>query len=75
MNTITIILGAAVFAFGLYNTILRRTGPQKLSRLQSLKDLFGEQAGDRVHLLTYSITPLVAGALFIFAGSQGVSLF
>lgn len=75
MNTITIILGAAVFAFGLYNAIMRRTGPQKLSRLKAMKDLFGESTGDKVHLLAYAVTPLVAGALFLFAGSRGVSLF
>lgn len=75
MNTITMIVGAAVFSFGLYNAILRRTNPQKLSRLQAMKDLFGEKNGDKVHLLAYAVTPLVAGSIFLFAGSQGVSLF
>ena len=74
MNAVTMILGAAVFAFGLYNIILRRTGPQKLSRLQAMKDLFGEKNGDMVHLLAYAVTPMVAGAVFLFAGSRGVSL-
>jgi len=75
MNTITMIAGAAAFAFGLYTTILRRTNPQKLSRLQSLKDLFGEKNGDTIHLVAYSIVPLFAGAVFLVAGSKGVSLF
>ena len=75
MNTVTMILGAAVFAFGLYNAILRGTNPQKLSRLQSMKDLFGEKSGDKVHLFAYAITPLVAGSIFLYAGSQGISLF
>lgn len=75
MNTITMVVGAAAFSFGLYNVIMRRTGPQKLSRLQAMKDLFGEKTGDTVHLLAYAVTPLVAGAVFLFAGSRGVSLF
>lgn len=75
MNTITMVVGAAAFSFGLYNVIMRRTGPQKLSRLQAMKDLFGEKTGDLVHLLAYAVTPLVAGAVFLFAGSRGVSLF
>lgn len=75
MNTVTMILGAAVFSFGLYNAILRRTSPQKLSRLQAMKELFGDKTGNTVHLLAYSVTPLFAGAIFLFAGSQGVSLF
>lgn len=75
MNTITILVGAAAFAFGLYNAILRRTNPQKLSRLQAMKDLFGDKNGDTVHLLAYTVTPMLAGAVFLFAGSRGVSLF
>ncbi|OWW20083.1 hypothetical protein [Noviherbaspirillum denitrificans] len=75
MNTITIVAGAAVFSFGLYNAILRRTAPDKLSRLKAMKDLFGDKNGDTVHLLAYAVAPLVAGAVFLFAGSQGVSLF
>lgn len=75
MNTATMIVGAAVFAFGLYITILRRTGPQKLSKLQAMKELFGEKTGDTVHLLAYSVVPLAGGALLLFAGSRGVSLF
>lgn len=75
MNTITMVVGTAAFSFGLYNAIMRRTGPQKLSRLQAMKDLFGEKTGDTVHLLAYAVTPLVAGAVFLFAGSRGVSLF
>ena len=75
MNTTTMIVGAAVFAFGLYTTILRQTRPQKLSKLQALKDLFGEKTGNTIHLLAYSVLPLVAGAIFLFAGSRGISLF
>jgi hypothetical protein len=75
MNTVTMIVGAAVFSFGLYVTILRQTRPQKLSKLQALKDLFGEKNGNTIHLFAYSIAPLVAGAVFLFAGSRGVSQF
>jgi hypothetical protein len=75
MNTITMAVGAAALAFGLYNVVMRRTGPHKLSRLQAMKDLFGEKTGDTVHLLAYAITPVVAGGVFLFAGSRGVSLF
>ncbi|WP_420473033.1 hypothetical protein [Noviherbaspirillum sp. ST9] len=75
MNTITMAVGGVALAFGLYNIALRRTAPEKLSRLQAMKDLFGEKTGDTVHLLAYAVTPLVAGAVFLFAGSRGVSLF
>lgn len=75
MNPITMIAGAAALLFGLYTVYARSTRPDKLSRLQSLKDLFGEKTGDRIHLLAYAVTPLLAGLVFLFAGSRGVSLF
>ncbi|HZW23281.1 hypothetical protein [Noviherbaspirillum sp.] len=75
MNPVTMILGAAVFAFGLYTVILRRTAPHKLSRLQAMRDLFGDKTGDKVHLFAYAVTPLLCGAVFLFAGSRGVSVF
>ncbi|HJV83518.1 hypothetical protein [Noviherbaspirillum sp.] len=75
MNTTTLIVGIAVLFFGLYTTYFRYVHPQKLSKLQALKQLFGEQTGNRIHLFAYSLIPLAAGALFLLAGMKGVSLF
>lgn len=75
MNTTTIIIGTAVFLFGLYTTVLRTLRPQKLGKLAALQELFGDKTGNLVHLLIYSVLPLVAGAIFLFAGTRGVSLF
>lgn len=75
MNTTSMIVGAAVFSFGLYIAILRGTRPQKLSKLQALKDLFGDRTGDKIHLLAYAVMPLLTGAILLFAGTRGISLF
>ncbi len=75
MNTTTLVIGAAVFLFGLYITFFRYSNPQKLGKLQSLKDLFGDKIGDRIHMIAYSIIPLTAGLTFLLAGVKGVSLF
>lgn len=75
MNTTTIVIGTAVFMFGVYTTAMRFLRPEKLGRLASLKELFGEKIGDRIHLAAYAGIPLVAGAVFLFAGYKGISLF
>jgi hypothetical protein len=75
MNTTTLIIGAAVFLFGVYMTILRYTRPQGLKKQEALKDLFGDKTGNLIHMITYSILPLVAGGIFLLAGVKGVSLF
>ena len=75
MNTITIIIGAAVFLFGVYISVMRYVRPQKLGKLAALQQLFGETTGNLIHLLSYSVLPLVAGAIFLLAGMRGISLF
>lgn len=75
MNTTTIIIGTAVFLFGLYTAILRILRPQQISKLAALQELFGYETGNLVYVLIYSVLPLVAGAIFAFAGVRGVSLF
>jgi hypothetical protein len=75
MNTTTLVIGAAVLLFGLYTCFFRYMDPHKLTKLQALKDLFGDDSGDRIHFVAYAILPLAAGAVFIFAGIKGVSLF
>lgn len=75
MNTTTIIIGTAVFLFGLYSAILRILRPQKLGKLSALKELFGDSTGNLIHLATYAVLPLIAGVIFLIAGFKGVSLF
>lgn len=75
MNTTTIVIGTAVFLFGVYTTFMRTLRPEKLGKLSALKDLFGEKNGNLIHLGAYAILPLVAGAVFLFAGVKGISLF
>ncbi|HEY0847109.1 MAG TPA: hypothetical protein VGE12_17200 [Noviherbaspirillum sp.] len=75
MNTTTLVIGTAVFMFGVYTAFMRHLRPQKLGRLSALKDLFGDTTGDRIHLIAYAGIPLVSGVIFLFAGIKGVSLF
>lgn len=75
MNTLTMAIGIAALFFGLYNLFMRARQPHKLGKLQAMKDLFGAETGDRIHVGAYVILPLAGGAVFLFAGFNGVSLF
>jgi hypothetical protein len=75
MNITTVIIGVAAILFGLYTAFLRAKQPGKLGKLEAMKKKFGATAGNLVHLIAYTVLPLVVGAVFIFSGIQGVALF
>ncbi len=75
MNTTTVFIGGAAILFGLYTAFLRAKQPEKLGKLEAMKKQFGAAAGNFVHLIAYTIMPLIVGAVFIFSGFQGVALF
>lgn len=75
MNWITIGIGALILCGGLYMTLLRFTNPQKLNKLEPMKQRFGATAGPIIHVVAYSVMPIVAGIIFIITGVKGGSLF
>ncbi len=75
MNITTVIIGVAAILFGIYTLYLRIKSPEKLGKLNAMKDKFGNGIGTAIHLIAYSLIPLAVGAIFIFAGLKGASLF
>jgi hypothetical protein len=75
MNITTVIIGVAAILFGIYTLYLRIKSPEKLGKLNAMKDKFGNGIGNAIHFIAYSLIPLAAGAIFIFAGLKGASLF
>lgn len=74
MNTTTLVIGVAILLFGVYTTVMRFLQPQKMAKLEALKDLFGDKTGNLIHLGAYSVIPLLAGVIFVIAGVKGISL-
>ncbi len=75
MNPITIGIGAASVCFGVYTLVLRAKRPQAFAKLDAMKQQWGERPGTIMHVVAYSIVPLVFGAVSILAGLRGVALF
>ena len=75
MNPITVIVGFAAIAYGIYTTRTRRVAPEKFTKLAAMKQAWGEKAGMVVHVVGYTVLPVVLGLVLILTGLRGGSLF
>lgn len=75
MNPVTILIGAAAIFFGIYTAYVRTTHPAKLGKLEAMKKQWGERAGTIVHVVAYTVVPIVFGIVMIVAGIRGASPF
>jgi hypothetical protein len=75
MNWLTIALGVLLIAFGIATSILRMTRPQLFAKLEAMKQRWGERAGFWLHVVGYSVVPIISGLSFALAGMYGISIF
>ena len=61
-------LGVCALLYGLYTVYVRFTDPTKLGKLEPMRKQWGETAGTVVHVVGYTIMPIVLGILLIRAG-------
>ena len=71
MNPLTVLIGVGAIAYGLYTLLIRSQNPTKFGKLIAMKEQWGEQTGSLIHLVAYSIIPLVFGVVMLFRGLQG----
>jgi hypothetical protein len=74
MNLVTILLGVASLGYGAYTAWARRAKPEQFGKLEPMKKLWGEQAGPIVHLLGYTVMPILLGAVLVYLGVRGVKV-
>jgi len=74
LDLITVGIGIVILWFGIFNTMLRQRSPEKLKALVSMKQRFGDKPAQFLHLLAYSIIPIILGVLLLFSGLNGRSL-
>jgi hypothetical protein len=68
---INLILGVLAIAYGLYSFVQRKTAPEKIEKLQTMIERNGEKMGHSIHLVGYTILPVVAGLLLLFSHLRG----
>ena len=65
-----IVIGVLAILFGLFTGVARFVAPNSaiFSKLEPMKERFGPTAGTAVHVVAYTLMPLVFGVLQILAG-------
>ena len=65
------IVGVLAILYGLYSFIQRKVAPQNIAKLQSMIERNGEKMAHSIHLFGYTILPIIAGLLLLYAHSRG----
>ncbi len=71
MNYVTTALGVFAVGYGIYTAILRKKDPSKFIKLEAMKKVYGEKRGTLIHVVGYSVIPIVIGTFFIILGISG----
>jgi len=74
MNIVTVLLGVAALGYGAYTAWARRAKPEQFGKLEPMKKLWGEKAGPIVHVVGYTVIPIILGAVLVILGLQGVKV-
>ena len=74
MELITIGIGVVILWFGLFTSMLRQKSPEKLKTLEAMKQKLGDKPGQFLHILAYSIIPIVFGVYLLLSGLNGIPL-
>ena len=75
MNWTTIGIGLAATLYGVYTLYARRSSPGSFKKLAVMKEFWGERRGYWIHVLGYSVVPILGGLTVVYAGFMGGSLF
>jgi hypothetical protein len=75
MHLPTVIVGSLALLFGLVSAVLRFTHPHVFKKKEPMQHKYGPAAGNSVHVAAYTLLPIIAGAVFIYSGLRGISIF
>ena len=61
------IVGVLAIAYGIYSYMRRKSAPENIDKLQEMIERNGEKMGHAIHLFGYTIMPIIAGLLLLYA--------
>ena len=72
----TLIIGILALLFGLFTIYLRLFKDDSgLGKLDSMKKVYGDKAGTIIHVISYTVLPIVIGILGIVGYFLGIDIF
>jgi hypothetical protein len=74
MNLGTAIIGFVALGFGISTLVIRKRSPERLPKLQAMKERLGDEAGYRLHFVGYTLVPILVGIIFLLGGFFGISI-
>ena len=71
-----LIIGILALLYGLYTIYLRvRKDSKAWSKIEKMKEVYGEKAGTVIHIISYTIVPIAVGIVGIVAYCLGIKVF
>jgi len=74
MNLTTVGIGMAAIGYGLYTAWVHRARPEQFRKLGPMKKFWGDTAGLAMHFFSYTVMPIIVGALLVLSGLLGGSV-
>ena len=71
----SLIAGLACVVYGIYTGFARAGNPSAFAKLEPMKRQYGETHGYRLHVIGYTVLPIVLGIGVILRGLAGKNLF
>jgi hypothetical protein len=65
----------AAVLYGAYTAWARHANPQQFWKIDPMKRAYGPRAGVIIHVIGYTIVPIIVGIVLIIRGLQGGSIF
>ena len=62
---LNLVLGALALGYGVYSLYARKTSPENFGKLEAMKKQWGDRAGTVVHVIAYTIAPILVGLVLI----------
>lgn len=75
MDILTLVVGVAAVGYGLYTAYARSKSPASVGKLEAMRTRFGPAAGTALHVIAYTVLPVLFGIVAILLGVQGKSIF
>lgn len=74
MDLATMGIGGIICLSGVYTMTMRTRSPEKYGKLKALKDKYGDSTGLAIHIMAFTVAPIVMGIMLSFAGFNDLSL-